>query len=184
MGLVAERVRGIYRRVAVVPLLLLSARYFRYRSDPARAKERLLRATTLLPSCFRAHLRLGALYLEEHDFYHAKREFLLARELNPGKFRRLYPLVTGATGDVNINLFYFPGYTDRELGADAPANFLREFIGDPIGEAEPEEGIRYGDFASYREFRKFQEMGPFREEETGAPDWDELARQLTEDESE
>jgi hypothetical protein len=182
MGVVTDRLRAFYVRVAVVPFLLLSARYFRYRSKPGRAKERLLRATELVPSCFQAHLRLGALYLTENDFYHAKREFLLARELNPGKFRRLYPLVTGATGDVNINLFYFPGYTDREQAADAPADFLREFIGDPVEEAEPEEGIRFGDFASYREFRRFQEMGPFRADEIEAVDWDELARQLSEEE--
>lgn len=181
MGEVGARLAAAYRRFAVLPLLLLAARYHRYRANSAAAKRRLERATTIAPTCFKAHLRLGALYLEEHDFYHAKREFLLARELNPGKFRRLYPLVTGASGDVNINLFYFPGYTDREIAGEAPEDFLREFIGDPIDECEPKGPVRYGDFTSYREFRKFQEMGPFGEQELDGFDWDELERRFADE---
>lgn len=181
MAELTERLRSVFRRIAVLPVLLLSARYFRYRANVGAAKEKLLRATTIAPTCFQAHLRLGALYLEEHDFYHAKREFLLARELNPGKFRRLYPLVTGASGDVNINLFYFPGYTDRDVDKDAPANFLREFIGEPTGDCDPEEHMRIGDFVSYREFRRFQQMGPIREDERASIDWDELERRFRDD---
>jgi len=174
-----RRVRRAFRRLAVLPLLLFSARYHAYRSNREVAKRRLVAAIALAPDCFRAHLRLGALYLEEKDFYRAKREFLLARGLNPGRFRRLYPLVTGASGDVNINLFYFPGYTDRE---PAPNDqFLRDFIGEPRGESEPRETARIGDFGSFREFRKFQEMGPFRGDELERLDWDEVERQFQED---
>jgi hypothetical protein len=164
--------------LAVLPLLLISARYHLLRSNSSRAKERLLRATMIVPTCFKAHLRLGAIYLEEHDFFRAKREFLLARELNPGKFRRLYPLVTGASGDININLFYFPGFTDEP--GRPPANFLRDFIGVPV-EEEDDARFHRGDFASYREFRKFQEMGPFREEEVLDVDWDDVERELRKD---
>jgi hypothetical protein len=134
----------------------------------------------LAPTCFTAHLRLGALYLEENDFSRARREFLMAREINPGKFRRLYPLITGRSGDININLFYFPGYSDRDSGP-APADFLREFIGEPLVD-DAEEGVRWGDFSSYREYRKFQEMGPFRPEEVEAVDWDALSTELGEEE--
>ena len=142
MSGVPVRIRTVYRRIAILPFLLLSARYHQSRSHRDLAKERLLRATMIVPTCFKAHLRLGAIYLEEQDFYRAKREFLLARELNPGKFRRLYPLITGQSGDININLFYFPGYTDREPDPAEAGNFLREFIGEPIdleadGEVDP-----------------------------------------------
>jgi hypothetical protein len=170
----------MFRRLAVLPLLLLSARYHQLRANQGRAKARLLRATMIVPTCFKAHLRLGAIYLEEQDFFRAKREFLLARELNPGKFRRLYPLITGSSGDININLFYFPGFTDEP--GRPPANFLRDFIGVPI-EEEGADRIRWGDFASYREFRKFQEMGPFREEEIQELDWEDLERRLRGDDS-
>lgn len=165
--------RRVLNRLTVVPFLLLAAKYHRYRANPGVAKERLLRASLLAPSCFTAHLRLGAIYLEESDFSRARREFLLAREINPGKFRRLYPLLTGRSGDININLFYFPGYSDRDSDP-APADFLREFIGEPLVEAT-EDAVRWGDFSSYREFRKFQEMGPFRPDEVRAIDWDDLA---------
>jgi hypothetical protein len=171
----AKGVRRAYRRLAVVPALLLAARYHQLRSNRSRAKERLLRATMIAPTCFKAHLRLGAIYLTEQDFYRAKREFLLARELDPGKFRRLYPLITGASGDININLFYFPGFTDEP--GSPPANFLRDFIGDPL-EEEKADKVCIGDFSSYREFRRFQEMGPFREEELAAIDWDEVERRF------
>jgi hypothetical protein len=176
----AARLRTAFRRLAVVPCLLLAARIHRYRMNPAAAKVKLRRAISLSPGCFRAHLRLGALYLEENDFYQARREFLFARDLNPGKFRRLYPLITGQSGDININLFYFPGLTDRE-GDAAPVDFLREFIGEPLDRGG-EDAVRHGDFASYREFRKFQEMGPFREEETEDVDWDDLLRKLADEE--
>jgi tetratricopeptide (TPR) repeat protein len=172
----AMRVRNVYRRFALLPFLLLSARYHRYRSDLGQAKGHLISATRLVPRCFNAHLRLGALYLEEHDFNQAKREFLLAREINPGKFRRLYPLITGRSGDININLFYFPGFTDLETD-QAPADFLREFIGEPLDDPV-DESITWGDFASYREFRRFQELGPFRRDETREIDWDEILRRL------
>jgi len=172
----ATRVRDAYRRFAILPMLLLAARYHRYRSHPKRARIRLVNATELSPRCFKAHLRLGALYLEEQDFYQAKREFLLAREINPGKFRRLYPVITGQSGDININLFYFPGFTDLE-SEQAPANFLREFIGEPLDDPT-DEGISRGDFSSYREFRKFQDMGPFDSSETEDVDWDEFLRRL------
>lgn len=175
----ARKFLGIYRRVAVVPMLLISARLHRYRSNRSAAKEKLLRATALAPTCFKARLRLGALYLEEHDFYKARREFLLARDLSPGKFRRLYPLITGQSGDININLFYFPGLTDQDLDK-APEDFLREFIGEPR-EQRGEETVRWGDFSSYREFRKFQEMGPFQSEETTDVDWGSVLERLDED---
>ncbi len=177
-GIVA-RLRGVYRRVAVLPLLLLAARYYRYRSNFPAAKGMLQRAATIVPTCFSAHLRLGSLYLDERDFARAKREFLRAREINPGKFRRLYPLITGRSGDININLFYFPGFTDREP-EKAPADFLREFIGEPLEHLREEFGPR-GDFVSWREVRRFQEMGPIREDEVEAADWDEVARRLSED---
>lgn len=176
----AVRVRNAYRRLAVLPFLLIAARYRRYRSDFGQAREHLISATRLVPRCFKAHLRLGALYLEEEDFQQAKREFLLAREINPGKFRRLYPLITGRSGDININLFYFPGFTDLE-SEQAPADFLREFIGEPLddfGGGFGDEGASFGDFSSYREFRRFQEMGPFRPGETDDVDWDEFLRRL------
>ncbi len=174
------RVRNVYRRFAVLPFLLIAARYHRYRSDLGQARDHLISATRLVPRCFKAHLRLGALYLEEHRFQRAKREFLLAREINPGKFRRLYPLITGRSGDININLFYFPGFTDLE-SEQAPEDFLREFIGEPLdelGAGAGDEGVVWGDFASYREFRKFQEMGPFQPEETDQVDWNEILRRL------
>jgi hypothetical protein len=165
-------VRSAYRRLVLLPWLLISARILRYRSKTDRAREKLLRAVAVAPTCFTAHLRLGALYLEEQDFYRAKREFRLARQLNPGKFRRLYPVVTGATGDININLFYFPGFTDREPEL-APKDFLREFIGDPL-----EEQGGFGDFSSLNELRKFQEMGPISIEEASRVDWDEVISRL------
>jgi len=176
----AMRVRNAFRRFAVLPILLIAARYHRYRADLGQARDHLLSATKLVPRCFKAHLRLGALYLEEQNFQQAKREFLLAREINPGKFRRLYPLITGRSGDININLFYFPGFTDME-SEQAPADFLREFIGEPLDELNAEtcdDGVVWGDFSSYREFRKFQEMGPFKPEETHRVDWDEFLRRL------
>jgi hypothetical protein len=176
MSEVTSSIRAVYRRLAILPYLLLSARFHQH-SKPDLAKERLLRATMIVPTCFQAHLRLGAIYLDEKDFYRAKREFLLARELNPGKFRRLYPMLSNRSGDININLFYFPGYTDREPDPAEAGNFLREFIGEPIGEGRPER-IRYGDFASYREFRKFQEMGPFRCEELDTVDWEDVERRF------
>jgi hypothetical protein len=179
VGLTA-RIRAVYRRLALLPVLLLAARYYRYRSDPSSAKARLISATRLVPTCFKAHLRLGALYLEEQDFYHAKREFLLAREINPGKFRRLYPLITGRSGDININLFYFPGFTDQEPDK-APADFLREFIGEPLDDPAGQQ-VCWGDFSSYREFRRFKQMGPFKAEETESVDWDAILSQLPEEE--
>lgn len=183
MGGVRTRIREVYRRVAVLPILLLSARWCRYRARRLDAKDRLIRATSIAPGCFKAHLALGALYLEESDFRRAKREFLLARQLNPGKFRRLYPLVTGASGDVNINLFYFPGYTDRAAAPCAgDEDFLKDFIGESVAET-PGEGGRYGDFCTYREFRRFQEMGPIREDEVAVLDWRKLERQFAEDAS-
>jgi len=172
----------IYRKIAVLPVLLLAARYHRYRGRPDLARERLIQAAHLVPTSFHAHLRLGAIYLEGHDFYRAKREFLLARDIHPAKFRRLYPLVTGASGDVNINLFYFPGYTDSEPEREAPKNFLTEFIGEPNDESRsPSVVSRFGDFSSYREVRKFREMGTFREDELQGLDWDEVERQFQED---
>ena len=180
MNGLASRVRSAYRRFAVLPLLLLAARYYRYRSHANLAKDHLINATKLVPRCFKAHLRLGALYLEDQNFHQAKREFLLAREINPGKFRRLYPLITGQSGDININLFYFPGFTDLEA-EQAPADFLREFIGEPLDD-RADEGVCWGDFSSYREFRKFQGMGPFKPDETEEVDWDELLRRLPDEE--
>ena len=177
MDRVVVRLRGVYERFAVLPALLIAARYHRYRSNTAAAKARLVRAADLVPTCFKAHLRLGALYLEEHDFYRAKREFRLARELNPGKFRRLYPLITGASGDININLFYFPGFTDREPDR-APEDFLRDFIGEPVDEEDVSMVVGFGDFVNFRELRKFREMGPFRSEEVEDPDWDAVLDRL------
>ncbi|MEN8148779.1 MAG: hypothetical protein ABFS86_03080 [Planctomycetota bacterium] len=172
--------------ISLLPFLLLASRYHRHRGRRDLAKERLKRAVDLVPDSFQAHLRLGVAYLEEHDFYRAKREFLMAREIRPGKFRRLYPLITGATGDVNINLFYFPGYTDCEQERPAPKNFLRDFIGEPRGEPRGEAReepvhAETGDFASYGEVRKFREMGPFRADELTRLDWTELERQFQED---
>jgi len=178
----ARRLKDVYRRLAVLPVLLLAARFHRYRSNLFLAKARLIRATRLFPDCFQAHLRLGAVYLEEHDFYRAKREFLLAREINPGKFRRLYPLLTGQTGDININLFYFPGFTDKEP-EEASANFLREFIGEPADDVEPK-AVKWGDFSSYREYRKFQDLGPFRPDEVEKVDWDSLLDDIPDDSGE
>jgi len=178
----AAILRHVYRKMAVLPLLLLAARYHRYRGRRDHARERLIQAASLVPTSFHAHLRLGAIYLEEHDFYRAKREFLLAREIRPAKFRRLYPLVTGASGDVNINLFYFPGYTDSEPDPDAPRNFLRDFIGEPNEETRSApEHSHYGDFSSYREVRKFREMGVFRADELHGLDWEAVERQFQED---
>lgn len=182
MNRLARRLKEVYRRLAVLPVLLLAARFHRYRSNLLLAKARLIRATRLFPDCFQAHLRLGAVYLEEHDFYRAKREFLLAREINPGKFRRLYPLVTGQTGDININLFYFPGFTDKEP-EQASANFLREFIGEPLDEPAGQP-VKWGDFASYREYRKFQDLGPFEKHEVENVDWDALLDRLPGDSAE
>jgi hypothetical protein len=178
----AAFLRHVWRKIAVLPLLLLSARYHCYRGRRDRARERLIQAVTLVPTSFHAHLRLGAIYLEEHDFYRAKREFLLARELHAAKFRRLYPLVTGASGDVNINLFYFPGYTDSEPEREAPRNFLTDFIGEPKDEIRSaSEVARFGDFSSYQEVRKFREMGGFRSDEFENIDWEELERQFQKD---
>ncbi len=179
-GLAARLLRAV-RRAAVLPLLLLSARYHLSRSDFRRAKEVLLRAVRLAPRSFRAHLSLGALYLEENDFFHARREFLAARELNPGRFRRRYPVITGGSGDVNINLFYFPGFTDCEAAGEAPGDFLREFIGAPLREEEAAK-FGLGDFSSYREFRKFREMGPIPPEEAESVDWDEVLSRFLEEE--
>lgn len=176
----AARLRRWYRKTAVLPLLLLSARIQRYRGRPDLAKAKLLRAVALVPSSFRAHLRLGALFLEEREFYRAKREFLLAREISPGRFRRVYPHVTGKSGDANINLFYFPGYTDHEPEPEAPKNFLAEFIGEPKDERGPG-AMKYGDFRNFSEYRKFTEMGPFSAEETACLDWDDVERQFQED---
>jgi len=179
---IAASVRHAYRKIAVLPLLLLVARYHRYRGRRDLVRERLAHAVALVPTSFHAHLRLGAAYLEEHDFYRAKREFLLAREIHHPKFRRLYPLVTGASRDVNINLFYFPGYTDSEPDPEAPKNFLKDFIGEPKEERRTIcDGSRYGDFSSYREVRKFREMGVFRAEELAGFDWDDLERQFQKD---
>jgi hypothetical protein len=173
-----SRLRRLYERLAVLPVLLLSARYHRYRDNPLAARDRLQKAATIAPASFSIHLRLGALYLDGHDFTRARREFLLARQLNPGKFRRLYPLITGRSGDININLFYFPGYTDHEP-EQAPADFLRDFLAGPL-EKLAERRAGRTDFVSRREARKFREMGPIRAEEVGGVDWDELTRRLTE----
>jgi hypothetical protein len=181
LGLAAS-LRHAYRLTAVLPLLLFSARYHCYRGRRDLARERLIQAVTLVPGSFHAHLRLGAIYLQEHDFYRAKREFLRAREINPPKFRRLYPLVTGASGDANINLFYFPGYTDSERDREAPKNFLTDFIGEPNDETRAASRFpRYGDFSSFREVRKFREMGSFRPDELQGLDWEELERQFQKD---
>jgi hypothetical protein len=175
---IGARITLVFRQLAVLPFLFLAASLHRRRGRRDLAKAGLHRAVTLVPTSFQSHLRLGVLYLEEHDFYRAKREFLMAREIHPAKFRRLYPLVTSATGDANINLFYFPGYTDCEPERPAPKNFLAEFIGEPKEEAGPG---RISDFASYREVRKFDEMGPFRADEIENFDWAEVERQFQED---
>jgi hypothetical protein len=172
-----SRLRWLYERLAVLPLLLVSARYHRYRDNPRAAKDRLQRAVVIAPASFSIHLRLGALYLDEHDFTRARREFLLARQLNPGKFRRLYPLITGRSGDININLFYFPGFTDHEP-EQASADFLREFLGGPLEKLAGKRSLRT-DFLSRREAGKFRELGPIREDEVRQVDWDDLARRLT-----
>ena len=183
---IMSRIRHAFRSVAVLPFLFLAASLHGRRGRRDLAKQRLLRAVQLVPDSFQAHLRLGVAYLEEHDFYRAKREFLMSREICPAKFRRVYPLISGARGDVNINLFYFPGYMDSEPERPAPKNFLRDFIGEPKDEpgssgraAGPD--ARADDLASYGEVRKFQEMGPFRADELTGLDWAEVERQFQED---
>jgi len=176
-----KSIEGLWRRLTV-PFRFLLARY-RYRRGDLRAArlgcQRLIRD---VPKHFGARILLGHIHLRQKDFVRAKREFLTARDIDPTRFRRLTSSLDGRptdSGGIRINLFYF---SNASGGADEVPADAEEFFGALLDDDDwcegRDEGLRFGDFMNYREYRKFRSMPAITEEEIADTDWDDVLEEL------
>ncbi len=174
---VMGRVRDRVWRLTVHPALLALARFHfrRGRLVPA-----LARCNGIIhddPNSFGAHVLRGRIFLRQKDFLSARREFLLAQEIDKRRFERVVDSLQAASGGININLFYFSGPTS----VTAPnEDFLEDFLSNDDWCEGTSEGLRFGDFMHYEEYRKFRSMPAITEEEIEATDWDEVVTKLLE----
>ena len=170
------RVVGGIRRITVLPALQILARLHYRRGDLSSALARCNGAIAIDPNSFGAHVLRGRIFLRRKDFLKARREFLLAQEIDEHRFQRVLDSLQSATGGININLFYFsPPPCDSEPDPGFVEEFLRN---DDWTEVSGEETLPFGDFSSYAEFRKFRSKPPISQEEIRATDWDEVLREL------
>ncbi len=170
-------------RLVSVPFRYQLAR-LRFRRGDLRAarltSQRLIRD---VPRHFGAHILLGRIHLRQKDFNRAKHEFLTAREIDPTRFLRLTNALDGPSdsGGIRINLFYFSNASGgaEEVPADA-GQFLGALFGDEDWCEGSGDGLRFGDFMNYREYRKFRAMPAITEDEIAETDWDEVLSEFYE----
>jgi tetratricopeptide (TPR) repeat protein len=179
MGLLG-RVRETIRRFTVLPALCILARLHYRRGDLGSALSRCNGAIAIDPNSFGAHVLRGRIFLRQKDFLKARREFLLAQDLDARRFRRVLDSLQRASGGININLFYFSSAPVKEgAGND---DFLEDFLSNDDWCEARDEGLRFGDFMHYEEYRKFRSMPAITEEEIESTDWDQVLADLFESE--
>lgn len=147
-----------WRRLAVVPVLLLLARRDLRRGRIARAKARYIRCTHLVPFSFHAHFGLACIYIRERDWLRARRELVLAREIAPRRYRVFESRIPDLTTAGDPAPQPDPGGGRRVAAARA------------VGSST----VVLGDCATFEEWKRFQGLGPIRAEEIRDLDWDRL----------
>ena len=167
-----SRAREGLRRITVLPAMHLLARIHYRRGDLTMALSRCNDAIAIDANSFRAHVLRGRIFLRRKDFLKARREFLLAQEIDEHRFQRVLESLQRAAGGISINLFYFSA-TPREPEPDP--RFVEDFLSNDDDWCEKGvEGLRFGDFMSYAEYRKFRSMPAISEEEIRNTDWDKI----------
>jgi tetratricopeptide (TPR) repeat protein len=169
------RVRDGLRKVTILPALRLLAGVHYRRGDLRTALAHCDAVIDIDPNSFGAHVLRGKIFLSQKDFLKARREFLLAQEIDEQRFERVLESLQRASGGININLFYFSSTPPRDDGND---RFLEDFLSnDDWCEARPDE-LRFGDFMHYEEYRKFRSMPAITDEEIENTDWDQVLTEL------
>ena len=184
MNEVTDWLTQIWRRTAVLPVLLHLARRDLKRGRLARAKARFLRCTQLVPFSFPAHFGLACIYLRERDYSRAQRELMLAREIAPSRFRAC-----------KARLSELGGFIDTSVGDGSTAGAHPAALSNGVstvsavednwlGESGSSDGWSAdsppfpGDFASHDEWMKFRRMGPISDAEVATVDWDHVVAQI------
>jgi len=173
MGRVKDRVW----KITVHPALLALARFHYRRGRLSAALARCNGIIHVDPNSFGAHVLRGRIFLRQKDFLKARREFLLAQEIDERRFQRVLESLQNTGGGISINLFYFSGPTSVSAPND---DFLEDFLSNDDWCEGTGEGLRFGDFMHYEEYRKFRSMPAITEEEIEATDWDEVVTKLLE----
>jgi hypothetical protein len=145
-----------------------------------RSREHLLRVLENDYPSFRAHLLLGKIYLRQDRVARAVEELHCAREIDPHRFAR-----EGFPGDpllwiaerlpearVRQNLVV-PG-----PGSQSTSAADRDRLSYPA----PVEELPFGDFLNRAEAERFAALPPISLADLEDVDWDELVRDLTDEE--
>ena len=173
------QVRGRVWRVTILPALHVLARLNFRRGRLAAALARCNGIIHVDPNSFGAHVLRGRIFLRQKDFLKARREFLLAQEIDERRFQRVLESLQAASGGISINLFYFSGSSGVGVPKD---DFLEDFLSDDDWCEGRAKGLRFGDFMHYEEYRKFRSMPAITEKEIRDTDWDEVVTKLLEHE--
>jgi tetratricopeptide (TPR) repeat protein len=175
-------------RWLVCPLAYAWGRVWLRLRRPHRARRAFARVLEEAPDHFGSAMGLGRALLLMQDFEEAALAFRRARRIDPIRFEATREAV------------FLLQETEDDADRDDPS------LGDPL-DAEPgvylrlptfafptqpsctegftrqhprsnTKAFRFKDFASYEEYRKFQDASPISPEEIAATDWDRLIEQL------
>jgi hypothetical protein len=157
-----RRLSRVFRRVLAAIHLIRGRRLYRS-GQFALASERVQYALALGGPSFGAHLVLGKIYMRLSRFDRARREFALARYLDPVRFA-----TEGLPEDVLLELaqrFYQPLWEEPVNGAViAP-------LRGPRASGSGARNAAHDDFVSPAERERFRVLPPIARDEIDGIDW-------------
>jgi len=141
------------------------------------------------PTHFKSHLYLGRIYIYQEDFPKAARVFIQAKEINYKKFKRYnIPLASledslSNTEDLlwNYENFIQQFQKERERLRSIDNTGRKRKIPHQLQKKNREGRLKtfwYGDFSSFQEFKKFQNLPPITAQDIQNTDWEKLFREL------
>jgi tetratricopeptide (TPR) repeat protein len=150
-------------RRALAALHLARARRHFERGNFERAAARLRSAIALDPTTFEGHFTLGQIYLRTFNFERARREFALARELDPGRFA-----ARGWQEHTLLRLALHQEAAGREFGSASPDRDAAAVARESSQESLRENG---DDFVSPAERERFRILPPIGADDIDRVDW-------------